>query len=105
MMGIKSRLVPTVVTAVVSVLAFTACGGTSTQTQQTQAGPATAPLLRIGSLQEPTSYDPAQANEGHLAPVYQAAYDPLIKLNPDGTLSPMLATSWEASADKLSYTL
>lgn len=105
MMSAKSRLLSTVVTAVVASLAFTACSGSTPQESPTQQGPATAPLLKIGSLQEPTSYDPAQANEGHLAPIYQAAYDTLIKRDPDGALSPMLATSWEASDGNKAYTL
>ncbi|TAP40064.1 ABC transporter substrate-binding protein [Arthrobacter sp. S39] len=106
MMSTKSRVLSTVVTAVVASLAFTACSGSTPQeSTTTQAGPETAPLLRIGSLQEPTSYDPAQANEGHQAPIYQAVYDTLIKREPDGTLSPMLATSWEPSDGNKAYTL
>ncbi|MGM9470426.1 ABC transporter substrate-binding protein [Pseudarthrobacter sp. YS3] len=106
MMSTKRRVLSTVVTAVVASLAFTACSGSTPQASTTtQQGPATAPLLRVGSLQEPVSYDPAQSNEGHLAPVYQAVYDTLIKRDPDGGLSPMLATSWEASDGNKTYTL
>ena len=65
----------------------------------------TAPLLTIGSLTEPTSWDPAQANEGHFAPIYQSVYDTLIKREPDGRLSPMLATDWTLSDDKLTLQL
>ncbi|UZX03132.1 ABC transporter substrate-binding protein [Arthrobacter sp. CDRTa11] len=105
MMRTRSRLLSTVVTAVVASLAFTACGGSTPESTTTQQGPETAPLLRIGSLQEPQSYDPAQANEGHQAPIYQAVYDTLIKREPDGSLSPMLATSWEPSDGNTTYTL
>jgi peptide/nickel transport system substrate-binding protein len=104
-MSIKTRFVATATTALVSALAFTGCSGTPQESTTTQQGPETAPLLKIGSLQEPQSFDPAQANEGHQPPIYQAAYDTLIKREPDGTLSPMLATSWEAGGDGLSYTL
>lgn len=105
-MRTKKRVISTVVTAVVASLAFTACGGSTPEASTTaQQGPETAPLLRIGSLQEPQSYDPSQANEGHLAPVYQAVYDTLIKRESDGTLSPMLATSWEPSNGNKTYTL
>lgn len=104
-MNIRSRLVTTAVTAVISALAFTGCSSTPEGSAANQEGPATAPLLRIGSLQEPQSYDPAQANEGHQAPIYQAVYDTLIKREADGALSPMLATSWEPTQDGLSYTL
>ena len=103
-MRTRSRLLTTAVAAVVSALAFTACSG-SPQESGTQEGPDTAPLLRIGSLQEPQSYDPAQANEGHQAPIYQAVYDTLIKREANGDLSPMLATSWESSDGFKTYTL
>jgi peptide/nickel transport system substrate-binding protein len=89
-------------------LAISACaaGGTQAEPAETgDGGPATAPLLVIGSLQEPTSWDPAQANEGHLAPVYQSVYDTLIKREPNGELSPMLATEWTVSDDGLSLEL
>lgn len=104
-MRIKSRIFSTVVTAVVASLAFTACSGGGPEESTPQQGPETAPLLSIGSLQEPQSYDPAQANEGHLAPIYQAVYDTLLKREADGTLSPMLATSWESSDANKTYTL
>jgi peptide/nickel transport system substrate-binding protein len=88
-------------------LALTACaaGGTKPDTAGTGDSDATAPLLVIGSLQEPSSWDPAQANEGHLAPIYQSVYDTLIKREPDGELSPMLATEWTTSEDGLSLEL
>ena len=104
-MRTRSRLLTTAVAAAVSALAFTACSGSPQESGPTQEGPATAPLLRIGSLQEPQSYDPAQANEGHQAPIYQAVYDTLIKREADGDLAPMLATSWEASDGFKTYTL
>lgn len=106
MMSTKKQVFSTVVTAVVASLAFSACsGGTAPESTTTQQGPETAPLLKIGSLVEPQSYDPAQAIEGHFAPVYQAAYDTLIKRDPDGSLTPMLATSWEPSEGNKTYTL
>lgn len=65
----------------------------------------TAPLLQLGSLVEPTSWDPAQANEGHYAPIYQAVYDTLLKRDPSGEVVPMLASEWSVSDDQLSYEL
>ncbi len=88
----------------VAALALTACSAADPEPAQS-GDSATAPLLTIGALQEPTSWDPAQANEGHLAPIYQSVYDTLIKREPDGELVPMLATEWETSEDGLALTL
>ena len=101
----RRQLLAASVPAALSVWALSACSSSPQTSSSGQGGPATAPLLTIGSLQEPTSYDPAQANEGHLAPVYQALYDTLIRLQPDGSLAPMLATSWAASDGNKTYTL
>ncbi|MEU6642666.1 ABC transporter substrate-binding protein [Saccharomonospora sp. NPDC046836] len=90
--------------ATAAILGLTACGGGATSPGDDSA-PATAPLLRIGSLQEPQSWDPGQANEGHLAPLFQSVYDTLIKRKPDGSLTPMLATEWAFSDDGLTFTL
>ncbi|GGD29612.1 peptide ABC transporter substrate-binding protein [Microbacterium faecale] len=87
-------------TAAALVLASCSAGGSGTS----GSGDGSPTKLTVGSLQEPTSWDPAQANEGHLAPIYQALYDPLVKREPDGTLSPMLATEWETSEDGLTLT-
>jgi peptide/nickel transport system substrate-binding protein len=91
---------------IAAVLALTGCGagdgGTSDGGDGAGAGNA---LLTLGSLQEPTSWDPAQANEGHLAPIYQAVYDTLVKAEPDGELVPMLADDWTVSDDGLEVEL
>lgn len=50
--------------------------------------------LKIGTTVEPRSFDPAQAQEGTQIPYYQAVYDTLLLREPDGSLSPMLATQW-----------
>ena len=101
------RLAPLVrltAAAATAALALTACSA-ATSEPATSADTRTAPLLTIGSLQEPSSWDPAQANEGHLAPIYQSVYDTLIKRDPDGELSPMLATGWTLADDGLSLEL
>ena len=51
--------------------------------------------LTLGAVQELRSWDPAQAHVGHYLQPYQAAYDSLILREPDGKLSPMLATAWK----------
>jgi peptide/nickel transport system substrate-binding protein len=76
-------------------LALTACGGASgAATGNNPAGPKTT-TLTLGAVQEIRSWDPAQAHVGHYLQPYQAAYDSLILREPDGKLSPMLATAWK----------
>ena len=55
--------------------------------------------LKLGIIQDLSSWDPSQAHVGHRLQPYQAPYDTLILREPDGTLSPMLATSWEYTDD------
>jgi len=61
--------------------------------------------LVIGSLLDVKSWDPSQADIGHMAPLYQAAYDNLILRTPDGKYKPNLATSWKLNADNTVMTL
>jgi peptide/nickel transport system substrate-binding protein len=61
--------------------------------------------LVIGSLLDVKSWDPSQADIGHMAPLYQAAYDNLILRTPDGKYKPNLATSWKLNADSTVMTL
>lgn len=56
--------------------------------------------LVLGIVQEPASWDPAQAHVGHRLQPFQAAYDTLILREPDGAYSPMLATKWGYTDDK-----
>ncbi|WP_181158185.1 ABC transporter substrate-binding protein [Microbacterium sp. MYb64] len=84
-------------------LLLSACSGTGSASSS--GGAKTAPLLSIGSFVEPPSWDPAVAQEGNYIPFYQAVYDTLIRLSPDGKLEPMLATKWSYNADNTELTL
>lgn len=77
-------------------LALTACGGgaSGAATGNNPAAPKTT-TLTLGAVQEIRSWDPAQAHVGHFLQPYQAAYDSLLLREPDGKLSPMLATAWK----------
>lgn len=86
------------------VLTLSACGATQSPAPTTSSE-ATAPLLTLGQGLEPRSWDPAMAQPDHFMPYYQAVYDTLIKREPDGSLSPMLATEWAWSDDRLTLTL
>ncbi|MFK0040308.1 ABC transporter substrate-binding protein [Paenarthrobacter sp. NPDC090517] len=77
-------------------LALTACGGGGAGAGTgSAAGSKTVTALTLGTLRDLTSWDPAQAHVGHALQPYQAAYDSLILREPDGKLSPMLATTWK----------
>ncbi|MFJ6537222.1 ABC transporter substrate-binding protein [Paenarthrobacter sp. NPDC091711] len=77
-------------------LALTACGGGNAGAGTgSSTGTKTVTALTLGTLRDLTSWDPAQAHVGHALQPYQAAYDSLILREPDGTLSPMLATAWK----------
>ena len=73
-------------------LALTAGGGGAGAGSNAGAAPTS---LTLGTLRDITSWDPAQAHVGHALQPYQAAYDTLILREPDGKLSPMLATAWK----------
>jgi len=61
--------------------------------------------LVLGSVLDVKSWDPSQADIGHMAPLYQAVYDNLILRTPDGKYKPNLATSWKLNADNTEMTL
>jgi peptide/nickel transport system substrate-binding protein len=85
-----------------ATIALTACGGGGAA-GGAAGGPATT--LTIGSLADLKSFDPTDAHIGHMMPIYQTAYDTLIRRAPDGTLTPMLATKWSYNADNTVLTL
>ncbi len=61
--------------------------------------------LVIGSLIDIKSWDPSQADIGHLIPYYQAVYDNLILRTPDGKYKPNLATKWTWNSAKTELSL
>jgi peptide/nickel transport system substrate-binding protein len=82
-------------------LALTACGGAASSGSAAGA----AASLTLGTVQDVRSWDPAQAHVGHVLQPYQAVYDTLILREPDGKLSPMLATAWKYNAGNTKLTL
>ena len=84
--------------AVALALSLAGCG--SGPTDPTNPGGTAKSELVLGILQEPASWDPAQAHVGHRLQPFQAAYDTLILRQPDGSYAPMLATKWGYTDDK-----
>ncbi|MEU0740793.1 ABC transporter substrate-binding protein [Streptomyces sp. NPDC006134] len=81
-----------VAACVAATLALTGCTGSGTRS----AGSST---LTIATMTFPQSLDPAQA-VGSALPFFQATYDTLVKREPDGSFSPMLATGWTYNDDR-----
>ncbi|MFI2644280.1 ABC transporter substrate-binding protein [Streptomyces sp. NPDC018610] len=78
-------------------LALAGCTGSGT-------GSADSSTLNIATLTFPQSLDPTQA-VGSALPFFQATYDTLVKREPDGAFSPMLATSWKYNSDRTELAL
>lgn len=93
-MGLK-RLVATAVCA--ATLAF---GSLSPAHAEGGAGD-----LRIGNFLDLRSWDPALTDIGFAPPYLSAVYDPLVSIEPDGTVVPVLATGWTWSDDRLTLTM
>ncbi|MEV5654049.1 ABC transporter substrate-binding protein [Streptomyces sp. NPDC052291] len=77
-----------VAACVAASLALAGCAGESGGAAGTGSS-----TLNIATMTLPQSLDPAVAT-GSALPYFQAVYDTLIKREPDGTFSPMLATEW-----------
>ena len=88
-------------------LLLSGCAAGTPQTEETAGGDTSArgALLTIGQLGDLASWDPSQAHVGHALVPYQLVYDTLILREPDGELSPMLATEWNYNDDRTVLTV
>src|SRR4051812_22649274 len=95
-----------------AALPWAACSGGSPQPAANSSpggAPAALPprsggTLRVGLNSDLTTMDPHLSTAAVDRQVYQAIYDPLIRLQPDLSLAPGLAEKWEVSADGANYT-
>ena len=94
----------TVVAAAALVLAASGCAGSATETSG-QPSDAPTQTLNIGSLIDIKSWDPSQADIGHLIPYYQGVYDNLVTRSPEGEIVPNLATDWTWNDDQTVLTM
>lgn len=96
----KSRILSATALATVAALALAGCSSPAAEEPNSTPGTSgtaastRGELLTLGIVQEPASWDPAQAHVGHRLQPFQAAYDSLILRAPDGSYEPMLATEW-----------
>src|SRR5918995_5559922 len=91
----------------VGALLLTGCAAGTPAAEESPNGDGVArgALLTIGQLGDVASWDPSQAHVGHALVPYQLVYDTLILREPDGELSPMLATEWSYNDDRPVLTL
>ncbi len=61
-------------------------------------------VLTVGNPFSPLSMDPARSGNGRAGTHLMPAYEPLVRVRPDGTFEPALAVAWELSADSTSAT-
>ena len=112
-MLLRSRL--TIAAAAVAVLLVSACGGPPAKTKSNDASlPSSIALEKgydpnadfsFGYYYPNSSLDPVKSASGLDQTYMFPIYDRLLYSTPDGKFEPMLATSWEESADKNSVTL
>ena len=69
-----------------------------------QAGPKYGGSLVVAMITDQSTLDPALQEASFDIAITQATYDNLLMVQPDLSLKPELATSWEANADLSSYT-
>ncbi|MEE9415884.1 MAG: ABC transporter substrate-binding protein, partial [Acidimicrobiales bacterium] len=68
-------------------------------------GASSEPTITIGLQLEPATLDPTASPEGPIQTVeLYNIIEPLIKIDSNGDLVPLLAESWEVSDDGLTYT-
>lgn len=65
--------------------------------------PAAATTLTIMQSEPPRSMDPADHTATFTASVLDPVYEGLVEMDPDGRISPLLATGWTGSADGLDW--
>lgn len=56
--------------------------------------------LTLAAARDLNSFAPADALDAHFVQFYQPVYDSLLRIAPDGTYEPMLATSWTYNDDR-----
>jgi len=94
----RSKRMAAVVAAVALSLTGCAAGGEAPAAQTSQT-------LTLGTLMAPKSFAAADSDFANVSPFYQAVYDTLLRMEPDGTLVPMLASEWKYNAAKTVLTL
>lgn len=83
----------------VAVLVISACGGSSSQGGSKQGGTLT---VAIGI--DPDTLDPMRQTTTTVQNIVQMVVETLVRVDPQGKVQPLLATSWQTSSDGMSWT-
>ncbi len=86
----------------VAALALAGCAGDG---GGDAPGDSSGGTLTLGAIVAPQTFDPAGAQWGNAAPFYQAVFDTLLLMKPDGSVEPMLASKYAYNDDKTVLTL
>ncbi len=79
------------------VLLFASCAGSKKSCKQ-------VPTLRLNMYHEPLTLDPRQGSEMVGSAMHFMLFEGLMRMNPDGSITPAQAKSIEISDDRLTYT-
>src|SRR5438309_6418270 len=85
-----------------AALALAACGGGNTS--QTSSGPKQGGTLTTAIGIDADTLDPAAQTTTTVSQIVRMMTEPLVALDQQGTVQPLLATKWQGSADGLTYT-
>jgi peptide/nickel transport system substrate-binding protein len=88
-----------------SLAAFAVPGTASiVSAQDATPAPVSGGILRMGMQADPTAFDPQKTSATAIWRVVEHVYDTLTRIQPDLTVAPGLAESWDVSEDGLVYT-
>lgn len=98
--------------AAASLLVLSGCASgtdnnsdSSSSTDNSGSSSVPTETLNLAALVDVNSWDPSQADIGHMIPLYQAVYDNLIIRTPEGEYEPNLATEWSWNDDQTVLTV
>ncbi|MFC0333829.1 ABC transporter substrate-binding protein [Paenibacillus sepulcri] len=101
----KRILIPILLAVMITFL-LSGCGGEAAPVSNVPETSAEAAggKLRVGTISDFGTLDPARSTRLIDEELYNNIYDPMVKLTPDGKFIPGLSTEWKVSDDGKTYT-
>ncbi|GAA0991695.1 ABC transporter substrate-binding protein [Subtercola frigoramans] len=100
-----SRVVATLTALAVVPVLLAACAGGAPSASNSTGAPKAGGTMKVGSPSPNAAPDPVTMYDPGSINVVQQVAEYLVWSENDGTLSPMLATSWDSSADAATWTV